>query len=190
MLIRRPSRTFVTFVGALACVYCSHIATPQGRADSSGRPPSALLAKGKVGEFAWKVLVHRGQGRNGGRRPCIEALNSRLEGGRPGGSSFTLCGSLRDFPILLSKSSGVGRVERTVFAIAYRPEIRFVRVWLRGHRPRLIRLRMLSRHKARRAQVRLFRYAALGVADHFCLVRLIAYNARLEVVDRGPRTSC
>jgi hypothetical protein len=166
------------------------VAVPQGRANSPVSAPSALLAEGKVGKFRWKVLVHREQGDNGQRRPCIEALTSSLEGGRPGGSSFSLCGSLREFPILLSKSSGTGRAERTVFAIAYRPEVTFVRVWLRGHRPRLIRLRMLGRHKAQRARVRLFRYAAFGIAHQFCLVRLTAYNARLDVVDRGPSTVC
>src|SRR6476646_10968569 len=101
---------------------------------------SVLLAHGSIGgAFQWRVLAYGSRGQRGGRRPCIEAQSSAADGGRDG-SSFTLCGSLRELPIILAKSSGSGQAERTVFAIVYRPEVVSVRLWLGGHPGRLIHL--------------------------------------------------
>lgn len=162
-------------------------ATVATAADSSASTRSVLLSRGSIDMFHWQVLVHRDSGERGWLRPCIEA---RSTAGSPWGSSLTLCGAVRRSPILFSKSEGAGRAERTVLVIAYKPQVTAVRLWLEGHRSRLMKLRMLTRHKAVRARVTSFRYAVLGVAHHFCLLRLVAYDSRGRVVEPKVGKSC
>lgn len=177
---------------AVLCVLLSSLLYA-GLANGNPRPDqggSVLLGRGSIGEtFQWRVLAYGSRGQHGGRRPCIEAQSSAADGGRDG-SSFTLCGSLRELPIILAKSSGSGKAERTVFAIVYRPEVVSVRLWLGGHPSRLIHLHPLAAGKAQRTHMRKFNYEVLAVAHHFCLSRIVAYNGKGKVLDPGRRIPC
>jgi hypothetical protein len=149
---------------------------------------SVLLGRGSIGEFRWRVFVHRSRGPRGRHRLCLEALSSEVGG--YGGSVFTLCGSIERWPILVAKSSGSGRAERTVFVMAYNPRVTAVRIWLQGHRSRRILLQALSKARARRAGVQSFNYSIFDVAHPFCLVRIVSYDAKGKVVDAGRDMSC
>jgi hypothetical protein len=185
MLRRHASATCVFWAAFSVLLVVPALAKPV-----VGAPEPTLLRTGTVGSFHWRVLVYRGKGSQGGRTPCIVALSSKLSGGVPGDSSLTVCGMLQGSQILFAKSSGSGRRERTVLAMAYDAKVASVRIWLRGHRSRLVQLSMLSDYKVKHAQVSPFRYGAFGIARSFCLIRIVSYDSQGDIVDPGHGMSC
>jgi hypothetical protein len=193
--LRRTSETSqraslrILVLGASIGVVILSLASPSAMGDSSlPDAPTALLGTGSIGAFRWRVLTHHEESPSRKRRPCLEAWSSEVDS--PGSSIFTLCASLADRPLPLIKSSGSGQGERTVFAMAYRLSTTRVRIWLQGHRSRLIDLRTLSSKKAQHVGLRPFRYFAFAVAGPFCLLRVISYDGRGNVLDPGHRMPC
>ena len=145
-------------------------------------PDGALLAKGIHGTTSWQVFVHPDRGIRGGHRPCFEPVSGR--------SSFSLCGNLRDHPVIAAKSDGAGRREFTVLVLGYKNSVHSVRLFLGGRRARRVALTQAPEAIRRRARVREFRYAVRVFSGSFCLRRVVALGATERVLDPGVEHSC
>jgi hypothetical protein len=149
---------------------------------ATGGTPAALLANGVKGSIDWQVFVHRDKGRNGGHRPCFEAVSVR--------SGFALCGNLKQNHTFVAKSDGVGRRELTVLVLAYGSRVSMVKLWLKGRRPRWLKATPARHTITARARVRIFSYVATAFSGPFCLRRVIAADQSGHIVDRSDKFQC
>jgi hypothetical protein len=172
-------------------VFVALMATPSVAVTESGSAHDVRLAHGALGSYAWEVAVHRGDGPNGFRRPCLVAFARSLPPSTEWAQSrLALCGSLGGSQILVANSSQSGAAKRTVLGLAFRPEIAAVRIWLQGRRSRTIALSMLGVRQARSAGVMRFRYAAGAFAGRFCLRRFETLDRHGRSIELSPSLEC
>jgi len=149
-------------------------------------PISVRLDHGAKGSFRWTVLAKREPTGNP-RRPCIVVVSQAPTAGADEAEG---CGPLEPVPMLLAQSSGSGKSERTVLAMAFPLRVVSVRLWLRGRRSRRIYLRRLGAHQAEMTGLRRFRYANRAFAGPYCLARFATYGVAGRLIDRSPSMDC
>lgn len=109
------------------------------------------LGRGDIGNYRWAVYAGRSKPSSSGRRPCITAFSGPASEAGPT-AGFSLCGMIsRDTQILVGKSDGVGRRQRSVVGGAFSPHVRSVKFWLRGRGNRRIVLNRLGEKQAKEA---------------------------------------
>jgi hypothetical protein len=177
-LLKARAWIVMAFTAVMACT----LLLASASAKELGRGPWLRLGGGSGVEAPWSVELSRSTGREGGRRPCFRVMSET--------SRLTACGSLEPYPLIVDKSDGEGAKEFTVLALAYRNEVRSVKLWLRGRQPRVVRLQALSMVVARRAHVHQFRYAILVFRGPFCLDRVVGLDSQGAVVDPGSASPC
>jgi|GEM_PF-5235630 len=183
-------RLLVTTVGLLsiAAVISSNAAADRGQ--------PVLLDSGKVSTSRWSMSVERSTGRRGNHRPCIQvAIELKVTAPPqdpllPGSSHSEVCGSLVPIPTVQAIVNEISKPPIAVVALAFRPAVHRVRLYLGSRKDRLINLSLLSRRQAREAGVIQFRYAALAFVGDFCLNRFVTYSASGEMLDPGERMPC
>jgi hypothetical protein len=167
----------------------SLLASPSQAGGVRDQSDDVQVAQGTVGSYFWALSIHRGQGMLGGVRPCLIAglASGQL---RSSGSRLTLCGLIEGSQILVANSIGDGAAERTVLGMAFRSDVVEVRLLLHGQRVKKLQLSLLSPLQAKRARVRQFRYAAIGVGGPYCLKGFSAYDATHRLVVHRARLGC
>jgi hypothetical protein len=150
---------------------------------------SFRLAAGSIQGFHWSASAYRNDGSVPGGPLCVDLMSSESTGG-DGVGSLAVCGAVRQLPMLVAKSVGSGRSERTVFAMLYRPGVQKVGLWLRGHNPRRLNLRLLKRSAYRQVRLPAFGFKVIGIAHRFCLVRAIGYGANGRILDQNRGEPC
>lgn len=157
-----------------------------GLADASEGPVSVRLDHGTKEDFRWAVFAHREKS-GSPRRPCVVVLSERTG---EGSEETETCGPVEPIPTLLGHSSGRGKKERTVLAMAFSPRVASVRLWLRGRRSRLVHLKRLGVRQSERTGLMRFRYASRSFAGPYCLQRFATYDAVGNLIDRSPSMGC
>jgi hypothetical protein len=148
------------------------------------------LGHGAVGKFRWAVYAGRSSSSAPGRRPCIRAV-SGLSSETGSTSGFSLCGLIsRDTEILVAKSDGVGRRQRTVIGGAFPSHVRSVQFWLRGRQSPRIVLKRLGEEQAKETGLVRFRYMARAYAGPFCLRRFATYDFSGDVLRISSKMGC
>jgi hypothetical protein len=170
-----------------ALVALAGVDVGEGRAADSA-PPRVQLGHGSIGDYRWAVFAGRESRSGSPRRPCV--ITAHGGGPSPGSSEGVLCGPLAFVPILLASSSGEGKRMRTVLGMAFPAEVHSVRLWLRGKKSRLIRLRRLSERQAKKAGLMRFRYAARAFAGPYCLTRFAYYDAFGDLIELTGHMGC
>ncbi len=177
----------------ISVVWCGTVSGAQlGSASGDAAPhyTDIRLSHGSIGSYLWAVYAHREGPSATPKRPCLTAASGAASEGAPS-SGFTLCGRVtRDAQILVAKSDGVGRAERTVLGMAFPNHVRSVQLWLRGKRSRRLWLKQLSSRQAAAAGLIRFRYAAEAFSGPFCLRRFASYSVSGERLRVSPRMGC
>jgi hypothetical protein len=153
-----------------------------------------MLGSGSMGASTWAVFAGRNGASGSPRYPCITVATDDGVENQEGTSTARTCASLdadppRFVPRLII-SSGAGEETRTVLGLAFRPDVRSVRLWLDKRGTVRIPLRRLTPEQAVFAGLSRFRYAAEAIEGPFCLRRLATYDASGDVLEMGPRQDC
>jgi len=164
---------------------------PQAIAGGAEGPgvPEVRLGHGSMGSFRWGVYASRENPSASPQRPCVTAVSGGGRGSDSGGA-FTLCGSVRYAPVLVARSSGEGKRERTILGMGFSPNVTSVRLWLPGRKSRQIELWRLDPRQSAAAGLMRFRYATRVFAGPFCLRRFAAYDASGDLLDVSPPMGC
>lgn len=186
---RRSPGSWVVSVTILVCGIC--LLMLQGAAGGKiSNVAEVRLGHGLIGDYHWAVFASRQSSSGSPERACLTATSGAVsEGARTSG--FTLCGQVTEgTQVLVAKSDGVGRAQRTVLGMAFPRHVRSVRLWLRGKRSRRIWLKALSPRQAAAAGLIRFRYATDAFAGPFCLHRFASYGVSGERLRISSRMGC
>jgi len=183
---RRVGLAAVAAAAALAGAMAG-LGVGESRAADSD-PPRVQLGHGSIGSYRWAVYAGRESRSGSPKRLCVITA----VGGGPGSGAREgmACGPLTLVPNLLASSSGEGKRMRTVLGMAFPPEVRSVRLWLRGKKSRLIQLRQLSERQAKKAGLMRFRYATRAFAGPYCLQRFAYYDAAGGLIELTEYMGC
>ena len=176
----------VAAVAALAGASAG-VGAGEGQAADSDAP-RIQLGHGSIGDYRWAVFAGRASKSGSPKRPCIITASGGSP--RPASNEAYVCGPLSFVPNLLASSAGEGKRMRTVLGMAFAPEVRSVRLWLRGRKSRLIRLRRLGERQAKKAGLMRFRYASRAFAGPYCLQRFAYYDAAGDLIELTGHMGC
>lgn len=158
----------------------------QARAPSDDLP-RVRLGHGAISSFHWSVYAEPEPSRTP-QRPCLTTDYSGGPSDAAGGA--TICGPVHPIPSLIGDSTGRGRAERTVLAMAFSPSVRSVRLWIAHRAARRIWLHSLSQRQATKVGLIRFRFASRAFAAPFCLQRFAAYGVKGELLDLSQHMGC
>lgn len=148
------------------------------------------LGSGSLRQYWWSVNVHRGQTR---KVPCIDItlVDRTAETPIEGEVSESSCRSTTPLPNALAIVDELSHPKVTVLAMGFPKDARAVTLVFHGHlRKRTVPLELLSPRKARKADLRPFRYVTLAFQGDSCLSRFITHDAQGRVLFDGGRMHC
>lgn len=167
---------------AAALVLTGTAASQAGVATEGMTPPEI---SGAVGGYNWRVEVFsRSKSRE---RPCLR-VSLAAPSSEVGRS--TVCGVFDPLPLMTASTGNAGKAKRSAIGLVFRPVVMRARVWLRGRRPRNVRLRLLGERRGRALNLAPLRYGATAYAGPSCLKRVIGYDSSGQVVKPVIRIPC
>jgi len=188
LVARAPRRLLTLLVAICVASACSVVLMNSGEArGESVDLPSIRLDHGAIGNFHWSVYAEPEPSREI-RRPCLITKSSVGTSGAVAGT--TVCGPVSPIPTLLGDSSGNGKGQRTVLAMAFDPSVLSVRLWLAGRPSRRIWLTQLSQREAAKLGLIRFRYGSRAFAGSFCLRRFATYGGSGDRITLSPDMGC
>jgi hypothetical protein len=164
-----------------------------GLAASPGRapPPFIVIKQGITGPYRWRVFTRREASSLATKyRPCLGVGFSGKEDPSGHFKVFYACGVVEPVPNVVVDSVGTGESLHTVIAVAYGKQAQKVLIDLGSRGVRHLRLALLSKKLARKVHLAQYRYAALDLADHFCIHRIAGFDGSGNVVADDKHATC
>jgi hypothetical protein len=152
--------------------------------------PHALLAQGRSAEFKWRLMTHRSKERDARHRPCLDLSIAQSPSPIASAPFFSICGTVSPLPTLAAIATDRGTKGKTLVGVALPLNVRLVLMDLGAAGKRRRHTRLLSRSKARAAQLEQFRFASLVVNGAHCVRQLKTFTANGRLVTDTGRHSC
>ncbi len=151
-----------------------------------------LLDKAALPGYRWGMLVRRGNGKEGGRRPCIVVVIYFKSALGLTESDDTVCGAIPRGgpPDILTYSFGSGDREVTIFALAFERRVSSVVMELGEAGTRRVNLHLINERQKRNAAVRPFRFRTFAVKGPYCLGSVTGFNTAGHAVYEAPPEEC
>jgi hypothetical protein len=163
----------VALVAALLCVQPVSAAL-QG-ASTAGRfsESHAFVFHARSGHFYWEVGIQR-KDRSGMEKDCLSAGIGQVGEGL---GIQTICAPHGERPLVDGSSVGEGDGQGSVVGVVTSPRVKRLKVYIRGDRPRTVRVRLSSEGQAASAGLEPFGYAAVFFTGPGCFHRFVGFDA-------------
>lgn len=152
--------------------------------------PHTFLAQGRSGRFKWRLVTHRTKERDARHRPCLDLSIAESPSHLGSAPFFSLCGTVSPVPLVAAMATDKGAKGKTLVAAALPQSVRLIIMDLGSAGKRSLHTRLLSKSKARAAQLEQFRFASVVVGGAHCVRGLKTFNVKGRLVTDSGRHSC